>query len=97
MKPICWRAWDGRSESKSCVQDDEAWAGQVQNVFQKDSEIREVKGKDKKANVGPFNEEVGHVQPLCEMSDEIRQRLFSCCLGWDSCYRTSYTWTFQLN
>lgn len=69
----------------------------MQNVFQKDSEIRDVKGKDEKANVGPFNEEVGHVQPLCEVSDEIRQRLFSCCLGWDSCYRTSYTWTFQQN
>lgn len=36
----------------------------MQNVFQKDSEIRDVKGKDENANVGPFNEEVGHVQPL---------------------------------
>lgn len=26
MKPSCWRAWEGRRESKSCVQGDEAWA-----------------------------------------------------------------------
>lgn len=69
----------------------------MQNVFQKDSEIREVKAKDEKANVGPYNEEVGHIQPLCEVSGETRQRLFSCCLGCDSCYRTSFTWTFQQN
>ena len=39
MKPICWRAWDGRSESKSCVQDDEAWAGQSSGARRRSSSL----------------------------------------------------------
>ena len=33
------------------------------------------------SKVGPFDEEMGHLQPLCEVPGEIEQRLFSCCPG----------------